>query len=149
MIRMLGGAVVLAAVLMVSGCDGDEPTASGPAASAPVSAAADNSAAVCARWKQAQGPFMSNTAPEAQAYSDMVADSYEGRETPGALEIERAYWSGWANAIRPLAAEATAPGLRAALTAQVSYLDARAAAGNADVTQPFAPAPQACAAPVS
>ncbi|AGZ43026.1 hypothetical protein [Actinoplanes friuliensis] len=130
MIRILRGAVVLTALLVVGGCGG-ETAAPEPAASA----VADNQAAVCARWKEAQLPFLAGTAPEAKAYTRAMADSYQGKETAGALEIQKAFWTGWADAIRPLVAEATGPELKKALTAQVGELEQRAATGQVDFAQ--------------
>ncbi|MEV4703286.1 hypothetical protein [Actinoplanes sp. NPDC049316] len=134
-------AVALGAVLAVSGCAGDDAAAGRPAATA----AGSNTDAVCARWMAAQKPFLLHTAPEAKAYAQAVADSYQGKETPGAREIQRAYWSGWADVIRPLADQADAPELKAALTAEVTELDRRATAEQADASeQAFNPVQELC-----
>jgi hypothetical protein len=149
MIKLLGGAVVLAALLTVSGCGGAGTAGPNKSVSAAASAAASppagDTVAVCARWMKAQLPYLSNTAPEAKAYAKAVADSYQGNETAGALEVQLAFWSAWADAVRPLAAEAAAPELQAALTTQVEELDRRAAGGRIDSTQmPFAPVQELC-----
>jgi hypothetical protein len=149
MIKSLGGAVVLAALLTVSGCGGAGPAGPNKAVSAAASAAASppagDTVSVCARWKEAQLPYLTNTAPEAKAYAKAIADSYQGKETAGVLEIQLAFWSAWADAVRPLAAEAAAPELQAALSTQVEELDRRAAGGSIDSAQmPFAPVQELC-----
>jgi hypothetical protein len=137
MIMMRAGAVVAAAMLAVSGCGGDTPEA------APV-ATADNTA-VCAQWKESQLPYLLHTAPEAKAWARAVADSYQGKEPANAVEIQRAYFSAWAEATRPLVARAGTPELKSALTEQVAELDKRAAAGTADFAQqPLTQALEVC-----
>jgi hypothetical protein len=145
MIKLLGGAVVLAAVLGMSGCGGDGQAASTKTVTAPESAAAGDTAAVCARWKEAQLLYLLSTAPEAEAYAKAMADSYEGKQVAGALQIQHAFFSAWADAVRPLVAQADAPDLQAALRAQVDELDGRAAAGTIDFTQqPVMPGQELC-----
>jgi hypothetical protein len=149
MIKTLGGAVLIGGALALSGCGGAGPAtpapAAAPAASATTSSAAGDTAAVCERWKAAQLPYLLSTAPEAKAYAQAVADSYQGKEIAGAAEIQRKFWSGWADAIRPLVAQAEEPELQKELAGQVAELDRRAAAGKVDLTQqPLPPAQHLC-----
>ena len=135
MIKKKTGVALTAVVLALGGCGGDAPQ--------PAPTAADP-AAFCARWKAAQLPFLLYTAPEAKAWAKAVADSYQGKEPADAVAIQRAYFSAWAQATRPLAAQASTPELRTALTEQVAELDRRAAAGAADYTPPITRALEVC-----
>ncbi|AGL17574.1 hypothetical protein L083_4064 [Actinoplanes sp. N902-109] len=128
--------VLVAAVAGLGGC--------GAGDAAEPAAPADNTAAICARWRQAEAPFLTNTAPEAEAYNRTIADAYEGKPVTGATGIRRKYWAAWADAVRPLAAEATGAGLRDALTAQVSTLDEHAAAGDAALSDVSSAVAQMC-----
>ena len=114
-------------VLVVSGC---AVGAQGPPA--------DNSADVCARWVASTKPFTSrgaDAAPEARAYQKAMADAYAGKEMPSAkaIKIQRAYWSAQEKAPRALAATATSPQLRTALT---EYADELAGRGT-DIVPEF------------
>jgi hypothetical protein len=136
MITMKAGAVLAAAMLAVSGCGGDTPAPSAQApATGAASAPAGDRAAVCARWKESDLRYLLHTAPEAKAWAQAVADSYQGKAPENAVEIEHAYFSSWATATRPLVAQAADPEVRAALTEQVAELDRRAAASTADYAQ--------------
>lgn len=109
----------IAALLLLSGC-------SVPAPAAP----ADNTADLCARWVAAAEPFLSrgeDAAPEARAYRNAMADAYAGKEMPQqqALTIQRAYWGAQEKAPRALAAQATSPHLREALTDYADELAGR------------------------
>ena len=113
-------AAVTAALLLLSGCSGTSPAAQ------PV----DNTADICAQWVASTKPFLSrgaDAAPEAKAYQEAMADAYAGKEMPTekALAIQRAYWSAQEKAPRALAATATSPQLRAALTAYADELAGR------------------------
>ncbi|UQU62785.1 hypothetical protein COUCH_27615 [Couchioplanes caeruleus] len=144
MIKLFAG-LALGAVLALTGCTDDDATTGKAAAAAPASSAPANTDAVCKRWMAAQQPFLMNTAPEAKAYAKAMADSYQGKKTAGAQEIQRAYWSGWADAVRPLVAQADTPALKAALTAEVTELDRRATARTADASeQAFGPIQELC-----
>lgn len=142
MIKLFCGAVLAAAVLSLSGCGSADPApVAGPATTAP----AGDTASVCQRWQAVQLPYLTSTAPEAKAYAKAVADSYQGVEAGNALELQRAFYTGWAEAVRPLVTQAEAPELRAALTTQVTELDRRAAAARVDFAQqPFLAAQQLC-----
>ena len=137
MINLFCGTVLAATVLALSGCGSENP--------APAAAPAGDTASVCERWQTVQLPYLTSTAPEAKAYAKAVADSYQGVEAGNALELQRAFYSGWAEAVRPLVTQAEAPDLRAALTTQVAELDRRAAAARVDFAQqPFLAAQQLC-----
>src|SRR5690242_19691202 len=100
MIKIWAGAVAATALLAVGGCAGDAPE--------PAPTAADNTA-VCAQWKEAQLPYLLHTAPEAKARARAIADSYQGKEPADAVEIQHAYFAAWADATRPLLAQAGSP----------------------------------------
>jgi hypothetical protein len=123
--------ILTATVLLLPGCG---------ARRAPVAATpADNTADVCARWVASTKQFTSHgadAAPAAKAYQKAIADEYAGRGLPQkqALEIQRDYWSAQESTPRALAAEATSPRLRAALSAYADELTGRAA----DVVPEFA-----------
>ena len=129
MVKTFGAAIAVSAALALSGCSGGEPAS--PPGEAPSAAAAGDTKTVCTEWMAAEQPFLLNTAPEAKAYNKVMADSYQGRQTARAGEVQRAYWSAWADAIRPLVGRAGTPELQAALTAHVEDLDRRAAGGAA------------------
>jgi hypothetical protein len=117
------GAIVLAAALTVSGCGAATDERPKPA---------DNTAALCARWKDSTQAFVGSKeqlAPEAQAYNQAIEDQYVGKQRPKAelIEIQRAYWSAAEVVPRALAAEATDPKLRDALSAYADELRDRAA----------------------
>jgi hypothetical protein len=108
----------LAALALVSGCS------SAPAV--PV----DNTADICARWITAAMPYLSRgagSAPEAKAYQQAMSDAYAGKEIPQAkmIAIQRAYWGAQEKAPRELAAKATNPNLRDALTNYADELNGR------------------------
>ena len=110
--------VSLVALLLLAGC----------AAATP--APADNTAAICAQWVASTKPFLSrgaDAAPEAKAYNQAMADAYAGREMPPAesIAIQRAYWGAQEKAPRALAARATSPRLRSALSAYADELAGR------------------------
>lgn len=144
MIRFAGRVALVVAVLVVGGCAGDGSSASN-ATGRPAAAVVDNTATVCAQWREAQSPYMLGTAPEAKAFNQVVADRYQGKRTPHADEVQRAFWSGWADVVRPFVSEASSPDLKAALTAQVDELEQKAASREAHLWhQTLAPALQAC-----
>ena len=142
MIRGLAKVLAISTALALSGCAGDSATHSTAGAA---SSALGDTGAVCARWMEAQKPFLLHTAPEAKAYDKAMSDAYQGKKTPNAVEIQRAYWSGWADAIRPLVEQAGTAELKTALTAQITELDRRAAAEKVDVAKPaFTPIQELC-----
>ncbi|MEU7906909.1 hypothetical protein [Actinoplanes sp. NPDC049118] len=114
--------IVLAATLSVSGCGAatDEPRKN-----------ADNTVALCTRWKDSTRAFVGseNLAPEAQAYNKAIQDQYVGKQHPKAelIEIQRAYWSAQETVPRALATEATDPKLSDAFSAYADELRSRAA----------------------
>jgi hypothetical protein len=120
-VRARGIVIVLAGLLAAAGCGATSGEPSKPA---------DNTAALCARWKDSTLAFMGreNLAPEAQAYNQAIQDQYVGKQRPEAelIEIQRAYWSAQEAVPRGLAAEATDPRLRAALSAYADELRSRA-----------------------
>ncbi|MEV4636919.1 hypothetical protein AB0J80_06155 [Actinoplanes sp. NPDC049548] len=135
MIKAFVYAVGLTAALAAGGCTADKSQPSSGSANAAAGAPAAGAGAFCARWMKAQEPFLLNTAPEAKAYGKMVADSYQGKPTPDALQVQRAFWKGWADTIRPLVGQGGTPELEAALAAQLKELDRRAAAQKPDLNQ--------------
>ena len=121
-------AAILTAVLLLSGCSSQVPAAQ------PV----DNTAELCAQWRESTLPFLSrgsDAAPEAKAYQEAMADAYAGKTMPTAkaTAIQRAYWSAQEKAPRALAAEATSARLREAF---IAYADELAGRGT-DVIPEF------------
>jgi hypothetical protein len=114
--------IVPAAALAVSGCGAVTNEPQKPA---------DNTVALCRRWKDSTLTFMGskNLASEAQAYNEAIQDQYVGKQRPKAelIEIQRAYWSAQEAMPRALAAEATDPKLSDAFSAYADELRSRAA----------------------
>ncbi|MET8151720.1 hypothetical protein ACIBSW_29760 [Actinoplanes sp. NPDC049668] len=121
--RVRTGMAVLVVALGVSGC--------GAAAGEPRKDA-DNTAALCAKWKDSTRAFVGGAgeelAPQTQAYREAIEDEYVGKQRPKAklAEIQRAYWSAQAAVPRVLAAEATDPELSDAFAGYADELAGRA-----------------------
>ena len=66
-----------------------------------------------------------------------AADASVAASPKSFLTVQRAYWTAWADAVRPLADGAGSPELKAALAAHVADLDRRAAGGKIDPARPL------------